>query len=57
MNIDLSIFTMSNVSEITKLYKNKETKLIAFVSENNTIQNALNLKALIILQIILLNLY
>lgn len=46
MNIDLSIFTMSNVSEITKLYKNKETKLIAFVSENNTIQNALNLKAL-----------
>lgn len=46
MNIDFSVFTMSNDSEIINLYKSKETKLIAFISENNTIQNALNIKAL-----------
>ena len=46
MTIDLNKFTITTANDIVNLYKSKDVKLIAFASENKTIQNALNLKAL-----------
>lgn len=46
MNIDLEKFDFTTVNDILKLYKNKNTGLIALVSSEKSIQNALNVKAL-----------
>ncbi|MFA6777238.1 MAG: hypothetical protein WCR80_02135, partial [Bacilli bacterium] len=46
MNIDLNKYTLTSSDDINLLYKSKETKLIAFVSDTKTIKNALNLRAL-----------
>lgn len=46
MNIDLNKYTITTFADINTLYKSKETKLIAFVSDTKTIKNALNLRAL-----------
>lgn len=46
MKIDLNKFTITTTDDIVNLYKSKNIKLIAFASDDNTIKNALNLKAL-----------
>ncbi len=46
MDIDLNKFTTTKVEEIISLHKSKNVKLLAFVNEDKTIRNALNLKAL-----------
>lgn len=46
MNIDLNKFTITTADDIVSLHKSKNVKLVAFVNEDNTIKNALNLRAL-----------
>ncbi|MDD2505053.1 MAG: hypothetical protein PHF21_02135 [Bacilli bacterium] len=46
MNIDLNKFTITTVDDVVNLYKSKNIKLVAFVNEEKSIKNALNLKTL-----------
>lgn len=46
INTSLSDFDLINYQDLIKMYKEKETNLIAYITEELTIQNALNLKAL-----------
>lgn len=46
MNIDLNKFTITTVNDILELHKSKNVKLLAFVNDDKTIKNALNLRTL-----------
>lgn len=46
MIIDLNKFTITTADDVVSLYKSKNVKLVAFVNEEQTIKNALNLRAL-----------